>query len=138
MSAPATDNKALETFDGIASEVALNLLLPVAEKAAEGAAEGAAPFLALPIVKQVFEAFADEAMSLAAHAMLTAFVQAGVKIIVTIQTEEEKMAYQKAEGALRAALLSKDPTQIQSARKEFENAADAIVHSDGSLNHHAE
>jgi hypothetical protein len=133
---PTTTNQAATTFEGIASEVALSLVLPTAEKALEAAAELELPFLAAPVVKQLFEGMTNEAMSLMAHALLTALVDNGVKIIITIQTEEEKSAYAAAEGQLRSALLTKDAARIAAARKVFEDAADSVIHSDGSLNTH--
>jgi hypothetical protein len=136
MAAPETTNQAATTFEGIASEVALNLLLPIAERSLETAAEAQLPFLALPIIKDVFEGGTNELMSLLAHDLLLAMVDAGVKIIITVQTEAEKSAFMAAEGVLRAALLTKDAAQITAARKVFEDAADSIVHYDGSLNTH--
>jgi hypothetical protein len=133
---PTTTNQAATTFEGIASEVVIDLLLPAAETALEAAAEVQAPILGAPVLKQVFEGLTNEAMSLMAHALLTALVESGVKIIITIQTEAEKSAYAAAEGRLRAALLTKDAAQVAAARKVFEDAADSIVHSDGWLGQH--
>lgn len=138
MADPTTDNQALETFDSIASSVVLKALLPVAEKAAETAAEAEVPFLAFPVVKQIFEGVADHEMELFARELLTIMVQSGVKIIVTIQTDAEKTAYLKAEGDIKAALLTKDPAKIAEARKAFNAAADSVIHSDGWLVTHHE
>lgn len=135
---PTTDNQALETFDSISADIALKAMLPVAERLAETAAEVAEPVLAAPVIKTLFEGVVNIGMKWVAHYLLTVFVQAGVKIIVTIQTDAEKSAYAKAEGALRAALLQKDPAAIAVAKKGLDEAANSVIHSDGWLNNHAE
>lgn len=125
MSDPSTVNHAAETFDTIASGAVMKILVPVAEKAEEAAV----PELNLPVVKQIFEFGVEEI----AAALLNASVALGVKIIITIQTDIEKSTYGAAEGKLRAALLSKDPLAIAKAKAEFENAADSVIHYDGSF-----
>lgn len=133
---PTTDNQALETFDSIAATAALKVVLPVVERITETAAEAELPFLALPLVKQIFEGTANILEEQVAKELLLLLVTAGVKIIITVQTDAEKAAYQKAEGATRAALLSKDPVAIAAAKKEMDNAANQIIHSDGWLVNH--
>lgn len=56
----------------------------------------------------------------------------GVKLIITIQTDAERSAYQKSEGELRAALLSGDKDAIEKARLASNNAIDNLIHYDGS------
>lgn len=133
---PPTDNSALETFDSIAAEAVLKVVLPVAEKATETYAEAQVPFLASPVIKQVFEFGVEKLEEHEAIQLLTLLVQVGVKIIVTIQTDEEKANYSKAEAATRAALLSRDPAQIAAAKKEMDDAAASIIHTDGWLQSH--
>lgn len=135
---PTTTNQVAETFDSIASQISLNLLLPAAEKSLETAAEVAEPWLLTPVIQQLFEGATNEVMGLAAKDLLTALVDNGVKIILTIQTDAEKTVYSAAEGALRSALLGGDPVAIAKAKGDFTNAADSIIHCDGSLNTHAE
>jgi hypothetical protein len=138
VAAPTTDNQALETFDNIAATAALKAVLPVVERLTETAAETQLPFLALPLVKQIFEGGANILEEQVAKELLLILVGAGVKIIITVQTDAEKSAYAKAEGATRAALLSKDPAAIAAAKKEMDNAANSIIHSDGWLVNHRE
>lgn len=131
--APTTDNQALETFDSIAADAALKAVLPVVERLTETAAEAQLPFLALPIVKTIFEGGANLLEGQVAKELLLVLVGAGVKIIITVQTDAEKSAYAAAEGATRAALLTKDPAAIAAAKKGMDDAANSIIHSDGWL-----
>lgn len=135
---PTTDNPALETFDSIAATAALKAVLPVVEKLTETAAEVQFPFLALPVVKTLFEGGTNILEEQVARELLLVLVGVGVKIIITVQTDEEKSAYAKAEGATRAALLSKDPAAIAAAKKGMDDAANKIIHTDGWLVNHRE
>lgn len=57
---------------------------------------------------------------------------AGVKLIISIQTDEERSIYQKAESELRKALLSGDKDAIEKARLGSNHAIDNLIHYDGS------
>ena len=136
--APSTTNQTAQTFDNILSSDAMGKLVPLAEAAANTAAEVAEPWLAAPVVKEVFEFLDDEAIEKLSGLLLQFAVQNGIKLIITVQTDVEKATYSAAEGDLKAALLTNDPAKIAAAKLEFNNAADGVIYSDGSVNTHPE
>ena len=60
------------------------------------------------------------------------FQVAGIKLIVTIQTDAEQGVYTQAEGNLRNALLTGDKDAIAKASKEADAAFESLIHYDGS------
>ena len=133
-----TTNAAAQSFDNILSSIALQKMVPAVELLANTSIEAAVPFLASPVVKQVTEFVEDEAIKEIATLLLQQMVALGVKIIITVQTDEEKATYSTAEGALRAALLTGDPVKIAIAKKGMDDAADGVIAYDGSVNAHPE
>lgn len=121
---PPPQNKPAETAD----EVIHFAVFSLAAKAAVDAIVAESPSLAAPVLK----ALITKLVNWLGGYIYKALARMVTFTIINLQTDEQKSAYLKAEGALRAAQLSGDPNAVLSAKKDFESALKAIVHIDGS------
>jgi hypothetical protein len=121
--APTGTNQTALTADQIIQFA----MYQVAETAAEAALTAAYPFLADPVVKQLFDLAMDE-ITKVLYQNLAMFVTFQ---IIESQVSSEDNAYSNAEGALRAAMLAGDQNAIQSASTNFNSTLSKLLHFDG-------
>lgn len=121
---PSGTNTAASTVESIINAAVFDLAL----KAAEVAAIAQAPFLGLPVIKTLFEAF----LNWVAGVIYKNLSLVATFVVIDIQTAEQKIAYLKAEGELRAAHLTGDPDAISKAVVDFKTALASLIHFDGS------
>lgn len=98
-----------------------------AEKAVDTAAEGSQTWLALPFIKQVFEAIV--------HYLLTVVSKTG-QLAITFavnraQGNSENSDLADAEKEVEAALQTGDPNAISKAEQDFQAAQSSASNSDG-------
>lgn len=117
-------NKPAETAD----ELIHYAIFSVATKAAVDAIIAGAPGLAAP----VFRALLTKLVNWLGGYIYKALARMVTFTIINLQNDAQKSAYVKAEGALRAALLSGDPNAIQASKSDMEAALKKIVHIDGA------
>ena len=123
---PTTTNEALGTAEKLKNEGVMDGLEPVITQIISTIPQLA--FLKLPFISFIY----NYTMVYIFQAFSKALQVVGVKLIITIQTDEEQSTYSNAEGALRAALVTGDPDAIAKANAEFNAAIDSLIHYDGS------
>ena len=99
-----------------------------AETAVDTMAEAAQPWLALPVIKQIFQSIVSYICGLLGKTgqLLATFA------ITKYQGSVENSALQTAETEVEAAIQSGDPNAIAKAEQDFQKAQSAAVNSDGS------
>ena len=121
---PTTTNTAASAADTILKEVIYNVAL----KAMVSAAVVDQPWLALPVINQIFKAicklFADK------------FYKAATTIatfdIIDIQVDSERNALNASKINLFNAIQTGDQNAIYKAQADFENNLGRLIHWDGS------
>lgn len=120
---PTTTNKPAQTVADIINVAIYDLAVNVAE----AAAIAEFPFLGWPGIKQIFHVI----LTKIAGYIYTPLANTAIFTVIKIQTDSQKAAYTAAEGKLRTANLSGDPTIIKEATDEFKKVFRALVHYDG-------
>lgn len=121
---PTTTNQTVKTID----EIIHAAVCTVACDAAEAALFAAAPWLNLPVVKQIFDLLFSWLFKYVSAALekLAAFQ------IIDIQTHHENASYQSAVDGLQKAIASGDQKAIDAADQEFQDTLGRLIHFDGS------
>lgn len=86
------------------------------------------PWLGLPVVKQIFTFFVSKIADVI-YKQLDLFVDFS---IVDFQTAEQASHYLTAVNQLQAAIQSGSQNDIQAAKVNFNNAADAVIRFNGA------
>lgn len=123
---PTTVNKALETTEAIINGGVMQVISPLVIQVTESIPQ--LSFLRIWPISFIFEKIVNFVL----QQFSTLCQQLGVKLIITVQTNEERSAYAQAEGDLRAALITGDPNAISKARIASNAAIDSLIHYDGS------
>lgn len=123
MSDPTGTNQAAQTGDTIVESA-----MKGAETAVEAALTADLPFLADPIIKQIFDFVMDELIGAEAKQLALLLTN----LIVDVQVNNEESSFQKALAALKAAQATGDANAIQTALQNFLAAAKALGNADGS------
>lgn len=121
---PQTTN----TTVGVAEKVIHGVLVDVAAEAAITAATVAAPWLRLPVIRQVFRFIVVKFAELFSAQL----ERAAAFMIIDTQVNNELSAYKEAVGAIKAAEAAGDLDALQKAREEFKKTLGRLIHSDGS------
>lgn len=131
MGTPLPPNVPVQTTD-TAIDLAVKAGESIAETAAETALDAAAPVFALPVIKQVTDAFIDEVISVIGGKISVAIQQAGTFLIIDTQVSSEEGGISQALANLMVAEKSGNPAQIQAAIAAYEKAQSALVNDDGA------
>lgn len=123
-SKPETVNKPVQVAEKIIHAIIMDVLLESAIKAATVAA----PWLGLPVIRQVFRFIAGKFAAFFAAQLerATAFA------IIDAQVNQEVRTYQDAMKQLKDAQASGDPDALDKARKAFKDSLGRLIHSNGS------
>ena len=125
-----TDPTPLPTTNVVAS--AIDSAVAVGESAAvtvvEKAAETSEPLLAVPFIKECFEAFVSWFMGFWSK---TGQLEV-TKVVTTVQTGIEETSLESANKAVEAAIASGDQNAIATAEAAFQKAQSAAANNDGS------
>lgn len=122
--------QALSTENKTASQVdsAVSGLESVAEQAIDKAAETSQPFLAVPVIKQIFESIVHFILSLESRVGQLVFTFG----ITRGQGSAENSSLVDAEKEVETAIQTGDANGIAKAEADFQKAQSAAANSDGS------
>jgi hypothetical protein len=123
VSDPTTTNRAAGIINGILK----NLIDGVGVQAAETAAIAAYPFLAWPIVKQIFEGV----LNLVANEIYKQAAMAATKVVIDVQVGVEESTALNAFQSLQMAIASGDEVAIKKASDDLDSAYGNLIHMDG-------
>jgi hypothetical protein len=123
-STPTTTNGAVQSVDDIIQSA----IFDVALKALETYLYAQMPWLAYPIIKQVFGAL----LNWIAGYIYNYLTQVANFTVIDLQTDQEKASYDAAVTQLQAAQSSGDPNAIQQAKNQFTSTLGNLIHFDGS------
>lgn len=98
------------------------------ETAVDTAAETSQPWLAFPIIKQLFQALVSYILGIASKTGQLA-ITFGIN---KIQTGAQNSTLQKAEQEVQTAIAGGNPNDIAKAEADFQKADSAAVNNDGS------
>lgn len=120
---PQTENKAAT----VADQFLHKLIFDVAARAAEAEIIAIAPIMGAPIIKQLDE----EAIKFVCGKIYESLAKGVTFTIIDAQTNKEAADANVAKDALKAALQGSDQNAIDQASKDFDQAFEKLVHSDG-------
>lgn len=128
---PTTDGgTALPTTNAVAEgiDTVISGGATVAEKAVETAAESAQPWLAFPVIKQLFQALVSWIIGILSKTgqLLS------TKAVTTVQGSLEDSALVRANQEVVDAIQTGDPAKIAAAESDFQKAQSSAVNTDGS------
>lgn len=121
---PSTTNPALQTADSIIKFIIFDVVV----NAAVAAAQAEVPFLALPIVRNLFSFLVGKVAGLIYTELETNVSFA----IIDHQTQAEAAEYEKSKAALYAAHLKGEQDAIEKAKADFRASLGKLIHYDGS------
>lgn len=102
-------------------------LMKLADMALKMLAESQFPFLATPVIRQIFEFIVGTLMQ-----KLSVLIQEDVTVLIlNFQTEAEKKAFNAAMEKLKKFPIGGDPNELNEALKKAKAAMDALGHWDG-------
>jgi hypothetical protein len=133
--APSTTNSAAQAVDSALKSIINDVVI----SAAKAAAVAAAPWLAWPVVSQLFDAL----LGWIGGYVYTAMAEWSTIGVIDVQTWIEKSDYQTALTQLKAARdeavqnlqaagKAGDQNAINAAKQKFKDAFQSLVHWDGS------
>jgi hypothetical protein len=109
-------------------DAAINSAIQTAIPAVEALVYADAPFLAIPVVKQLFEAL----LGYLAGKFSSVLQDVGTFTVIDVQVSNEQSAVTRALATLNAAKASGDTQAIMTAEQNYANAISSLIHSDGS------
>lgn len=116
---PPPENKPVETIDSLIHQI----IMGVALDAAKAAAFAAAPWLKIPVLKQIFEFIANQTFS-----FISKYIeQAAAFAALDAQTAAQNAAYKAERDALIAAIKSGNPEEIENAKAKFKDALRRLI-----------
>ncbi len=121
---PQTTNEQAERLDAVIH----GAIFDVGIVGAQAMAEAQFPFLAWPIVRQLF----GLGLRWQAGFFYRAFARVATFDVVDAQTAEEKIAYDRAHMALQAAIAVGTPEDEQAAEERYREAVRRLVRFDGA------
>jgi len=121
---PTTTNGAIQTVDSIIQAA----IFDVALNALKTYLYAQMPWLAYPVIKQVFGAF----LNWIAGYIYTYLTQVANFTVIDLQTDQEKASYDAAVTQLQDAQSSGDPNALQKAKDQFKSTLGNLIHFDGS------
>lgn len=123
---PTTINKSLGEVESVINEALMSGAAPVAIRLIS-----AIPQLSWLNIWPISSIF-SYIVNFVFQKMSVFFQVLGIRLVINIQTAEEQSVYLKAEGELRAAMLTGDPNAIAKAKQAANDAINSLVHYDGS------
>ncbi len=123
MDSPTTNNQLASVVNGILK----NLIDGVGVGAAETAAIAVYPFLAWPVVRQIF----DAVLKLVANEIYKQAAMAATKVVIDVQVGMEESKTGDSFQNLQMALASGDPDAIKKASDDLDASYKALINFDG-------
>jgi hypothetical protein len=123
-STPTTTDGAVQSVDDIIQSA----IFDVALNALKTYLYAQMPWLAYPIIKQVFGAL----LNWIAGYIYNYLTQVANFTVIDLQTDQEKASYDASVTQLQAAQSSGDPNALQNATNQFKNTLGNLIHFDGS------
>lgn len=121
---PDPVNKTLKTVDDLINFGAFKVTVPMTQ----AVIKYYIPCLNWPVLSTVFDYFFTYFFTKYAYTPGIDYTNA---VVIKLQTDSQRSAYQNAEGALRAASLSGDQNAINAASTKFDSTAYNLIHFDG-------
>ena len=127
MAQTPTQASGIDTLANTIVQIIAGLTNNVEAPAIDAAAEGAEPFLAWPVVKQVFEAVVSDLTG----QMAIVEEQGILKVVFELQADSRLATLASTALALNKAQQSGDANAISQATQDAANAWGSIIHNPG-------
>lgn len=117
-------NDILKTADDVINFAAFKVTVPLTEKAIKTYLT----WLNWPVLSQLFDFVFNYLFTKYAYTPGIDYTNA---VIIRLEKETQRTAYQNSEGALRAAMISGDQNAIKAASDSFDSTLSKLIHFDG-------